>query len=329
MIKYIPTGRHGILVKKFVDGVIDSPAITPNMSGHFRLEARCPARYKGARVLADFDNLITDAGMLRCVQNTPLFDGVTVSTSTTPPVVTDTILGGTTVRFTTSAVADSFTRQTTTPRYDQRTYNYRSNPGVATGTWSKIGMSLATGLWSAALIVDNLGNPITITILADEYLDVYYTVRVYWPEGDVTGSSTISGSSYAWVLRAANLTQGEPLDRFRVNGFSGGNTLYAAVAYSAVSTLGAITSIPSPATGSVSSNPVPSQSGSAVKWTQTYSPTATPPGGVGCVSISFGLNYASGSNNWPGFQQSFTPAIPKTSSTVLTLNNTVTPARYP
>lgn len=59
-----------------------------------------------------------------------------------------------------------------TPRGENRTY---SEVGVG---WSGF------NLFCRALIKDPLGNPNTITVLGEEYLDVTYEVRMYIPVGD-------------------------------------------------------------------------------------------------------------------------------------------------
>lgn len=57
---------------------------------------------------------------------------------------------------------------------------YRFNEGVAKGVLAEVGTGWALGsLFNRTLIKDDLGNPTTITILEDEFLDVVVEFRVY------------------------------------------------------------------------------------------------------------------------------------------------------
>jgi hypothetical protein len=63
-----------------------------------------------------------------------------------------------------------------------------------------------TNLFSRALIADAEGNPITITVLPDDYLTVLYELRLYPPEGITTATVTIAGVETEVTVRAVNLT---------------------------------------------------------------------------------------------------------------------------
>ena len=60
-----------------------------------------------------------------------------------------------------------------------------------------------SGLFSLALVKDSGGTPITITKLADEVLDVTYTLQLYCPAADATGIVDIRGESYNYIARPA------------------------------------------------------------------------------------------------------------------------------
>lgn len=96
------------------------------------------------------------------------------------------------------------------PYYSWVKYRIRFSVGVATGTHYEVGAGWeGTGntLFSRALITDVNGNPTSITVLADEYLDVTYEVRVYFPtESDWTGNiTTPQGVSHSVTLRRAGI----------------------------------------------------------------------------------------------------------------------------
>lgn len=82
---------------------------------------------------------------------------------------------------------------------------YRFTPGNATGNISEVGIFPRGGtkdnLFSRANITDEAGNPTTITVLADEYLDVYYEYRVYFTVADQAFSWTVNNVTYTGTQR--------------------------------------------------------------------------------------------------------------------------------
>lgn len=68
----------------------------------------------------------------------------------------------------------------------EKTVRVTLKPGEGTGNISEVGMLTDAGVLACrALVVDSEGNPTTITKLEDEYLTVYYTIYVYWPQEDI------------------------------------------------------------------------------------------------------------------------------------------------
>ncbi|WP_394201080.1 hypothetical protein [Marinagarivorans algicola] len=57
-------------------------------------------------------------------------------------------------------------------------------------------------MFSRALFKDSDGNPITINVLEDEILFIEYTLRMFPPENDFTGTLTIDGVVHTVVARA-------------------------------------------------------------------------------------------------------------------------------
>ncbi len=95
---------------------------------------------------------------------------------------------------------DSFAYSTATRKSTSSGYNVTGAPyfwykftwsfglGVVTGNISEVGLGWANNnLWNRALIKDNLGNPTTITVLSDEYLDIASEIRFY-PQPAISGS---------------------------------------------------------------------------------------------------------------------------------------------
>jgi hypothetical protein len=169
-------------------------------------------------------NLITNQGInywhTNDMQN--IGDGASflccrVGTGTTPPTVTDTqVSGGTFVTVIGGAILGSTVVLGVSDGYASRTTNkYRFEVGVATGTWSEVALGVGpntfsptlpfTSLFSRALILDNLGDPTTISVLADEYLEVTHQTFVYPPLTDTVGTVTLAGNDYGYTYRAFGL----------------------------------------------------------------------------------------------------------------------------
>lgn len=198
-------------------------------------------RYKLQVIQADgsvrqevaFDNLITNQG-LDWVYSPPTFAiyGGTgrnlmgyccVGTGTTAPTNTDTklgtfgtfasIYGNTSVTSSYIAGSPSIWQYVTTTTFPA---------GVATGTWSEIGVgpvgsaTVSTEpagpyLFSHALIVDGGGAPTTISVLSSEQLVVTYTLQLYITNTDVSYSAfLINTTSTTGTLRptAVSAVQG-------------------------------------------------------------------------------------------------------------------------
>lgn len=168
------------------------------VEGHFTIRA---VSSRGSRLLADFDNLILDAGLER-LGIAGVATSIQLGTGSTAPAVGQTAL---------TAYAASTSNNTASvesyvagpPVYHQVIKTFRFAAGSATGTFSEIGIgwSGVGSLFSRALILDGGGSPTTITVLSDEALDVDYRFRVYPSTSDVSGTLTLSGTGYSYTLR--------------------------------------------------------------------------------------------------------------------------------
>lgn len=218
--------------------------IRAGVSGHFKLETHSAVTGE-LRKCIEFDNLITNTGMDAMMTvgfSTAFF---AVGTGTSPPAFIDTTLanqlaygnatGGVTVSNSGSPLY-----------YGQRSASYRFNPGQATGNITEVGVggSLTASpvkvICSArALIVDGAGNPISLTVLPDEYLTVTYTRRFYPPLTDSTGSFTIGGDTYNYTARLGFAQFVDALTLFAPT--SPSNIMWATVAPTSIVTFGAMT----------------------------------------------------------------------------------------
>lgn len=127
--------------------------------------------------ITTFNNLILDNGLnLLCTSwMMESFAVCSIGAGTSEPTVTDTSL--TDHRFTVGG--NLLSEGNSSGIYRWTTFKYRFNPNVA-GTYTEIGIGkVSNNLFSKSLIKDSNGNPIAITLLSDEYLDVTYEIRFY------------------------------------------------------------------------------------------------------------------------------------------------------
>ena len=187
--------------------------ITCGLEGIYRLTVRRPDG--SVRETREFPNIITNWGLdafgyataevLRCV---------TLGTDTTAPDATQTTLlaPGCSSTVTGHNSPPGTPGNTTgvsgsSPYYGWMRVSRRFNQGVATGTWTEIGIgeTAVSNVFSRALILDGFGVPTSLTVLAIEILDVEYEVRFYAPASDVVSTIAISGVTHDYTLRACNV----------------------------------------------------------------------------------------------------------------------------
>lgn len=131
-------------------------------------------------------------------------------TGTTPPNASQTDLAARTgsyvTRFTTSSTS---VNSGTAPWYNSVTREWTFNPGTVYGNLTEIGFFYgASGpMFSRALILDEEGNPTTLTLLEDEYLYVTYEIRSYVGElTDQSAEVNIGGVDYNVNVRKVGVS---------------------------------------------------------------------------------------------------------------------------
>lgn len=298
--------------------------ITAGVAGRFKLEAVDTVTGARRELTPWFNNLITDQGLNQLgVGQLGYF--CMVGTGTATPAVTDTTLGNK-IAHTTTTVSATAGGSASAPYYGSYTVVYRFAAGVATGNLTEVGIGYSSTLvFSRTLIKDGSGNPTTITVLSTEALDVTYEFRLYSPSADVPHSTVIAGVTYTGVVRASSVTA-----------FSGNAAWYAGFPFGATAgsltggsspvaqvysgTIGAVTGSPT-GTNSQINDPVDSAySANSMQRTGTVTaPLSTGNvGGIQAVRIATRLG---------AYQISFSPAIPKDATKVLTLGLTLSWAR--
>lgn len=164
--------------------------INNSVGARFKLVARKASTEEITRETEWFKNIVLDTGLNRMSVGTWI-DRVRVGSGNSTPVASQTQLDNTIASTTTlSGGYGTVSRQTTTsPYYVAAKLTYRFAEGVAVGNISEVGCGWGDGLdlWNRALVKDLNGNPTTITVLSDEFLDVIVEVR-YYPTQSFSGS---------------------------------------------------------------------------------------------------------------------------------------------
>lgn len=158
-----------------------------------------------------FDNLITNLGLNTIGNGSSgyIFAYGAVGTGNTAPANSDTQLQAQ-AAYTSNEVAITHGAASSSPYYRYVRVTYRFNPGEATGNFSEVGVGNLNGsivaTFSRSLIRDSGGNPTTVTVAADESLDVIYEFRIYYKETDTVANITVNGTSYTLRVRPYRIT---------------------------------------------------------------------------------------------------------------------------
>lgn len=279
------------------------------VSGAFELIVR-DAETGDAKRCLRFDNLILNSGLNGYFEaKFGTFTYCAVGNGTSTPSPTDVALS--------SPVAYSSTYGAWTgiapvaPDYVMEARSsYRFNAGTINGNITEIGVcatqtSANNTFWCRALILDEHGQPTSLTVLSNEYLDVVYVLRLHPDLEDKSFDLIIDGETHHCVSRPA----------FATNPFVGSPLSYTndivTRAFS-TQTLGEITSQPSDQqyNGPNNATKLPYQSNSyriqcQSLWGLTQGNIS---GGIGSVVVLPAVT-VNGMRN--SIQVSFTPKIPK------------------
>jgi len=197
-----------------------------NLEGRYTLTKIKPDG--SSSIVAEFPNLITNIGLDRMGTDGDFLNYIYLGTGSATPSFTDTAMNVFRAASSTSSTgSDVFTAASTSPYYGQITKVMRFAAGVATGNLTEVGVGwsntgASNSIFSRALILDNGGNPTSISLLADEILDVTYTLRWYVPLTDV--DTTVSG--YVTKIRAAYATGPDNNLNWSFNSFGTIGTLF-------------------------------------------------------------------------------------------------------
>lgn len=168
------------------------------------------------------NNLILDSGLNKYGSDTGQWsfcNSCMVGSATDEPVATQTTMSGLMAVSTTVQSSGSVATNTTTmPYWSKQQRTFRFNTGVGTGNISQLAVGWGgspsngtyQGLFSLVRIKDSNGNPITITKLEDEVLDVRYELQMILPQNDTTGTVTIGDQTYNYISRPSTASSWNP-----------------------------------------------------------------------------------------------------------------------
>lgn len=293
-------------------------------SGFFTITRRHPETLEVLGQVGPFKNLIVNSGLDAIAQRPPI-SGCRVGTGTTEPAVTDTSLA--IPRASTTSVLNTNTSfSNSSPYYTAYSRTFRFAAGAASGNITEMSIHVDTGeMWSRSLVKDSSGNPVAITVLANEVLDVTYECRMYLMEVDSTGSATLLGQSYSYILRSANLGT-RNWSRFLSSGVDAGAAGYY-LQISSGKLIGPITGQPPGSFPVLSSGSIV---GGYTPGTYYKDMTLNFALGVGNVSGGIGAMLLSSLDGEkpPDYQIQFTPPFPKDNTMTFGLTIRLSWGRY-
>lgn len=284
------------------------------LGGYYKLAA-VNADTGETRELTDwFPNLITDAGLER-IANGACYNTAYVGSDQTTPNVNNTTLGAP-VASTNTVMTTNRGAQSVAPWYGWHRRTWRFPMGAAAGNLSEVGVGWPpSNVFSRSLILDTNGDPTTITVLPNEFLDVTYELRLYPPTEDEVAQIVIDGVLHDCVIRAAGVASSDMWTPF-VGDF-GFLFAYTGVASSAITlyqgNIGSITGTPTGTqSNSAQASYHPYSAGSHTRTAfATYGLDSANFGGVGAMLFYSTLGT---------YQISFDPKIVKDNTRTLRLD---------
>ena len=182
----------------------NNPEISARLSGRYRLVLR--NEKEGIKEDLEFDNLITSYGLWSILQG--YFSGyrIDIGTGTTTPTFSDVKLANYIAQSSSSGgvTPPSAINRTVLPYWAETSYLRTFNPGIGTGIITEVGLGNQfhfDRVLSRSLIKDANGNPTSITKLADDFLDVVYTLRSDVPSEDIAFNVGINGTEVSGFMR--------------------------------------------------------------------------------------------------------------------------------
>ena len=285
--------------------------IQANAAGFFKLEVRKVNEDAPHTIIDWFPNLITNQGLDRLGTGSTV-GYCSVGSGNSTPVVGNTGLDLKVGSSAPRSGAVSSGAISVAPYYGWRRHSYSFPVNTVIGNLSEVGIGWGSAanndsLFSRSLIKDENGNPITLSIVADDLLTITYELRLYPVLTDSTGIINTGLGTHNYTLRAANVTKSQWYSDLGYYGVLG----YSSTAYTFPTDIGDTFNIPS---GGSSGN---------ISYTEEKAKPYVAGSHYRDMQLSFGItsgNNAAGIRSflWTGnsglgaFQVQFEPAIPKT-----------------
>jgi len=217
--------------------------------------------------------------------------------------------------------ASSFTNDGSPLYRTTLTYTFVFTQGSVIGNITEVGCgwgSSGATLFSRALILDNLGSPTSIALVAIDQLTVYYRLRIAPVVTDTFGSVTLNSINYNYTMRLSTaasfamvqflLNSSSNFSMAQSNGFT---------PYPAGSVLGPITGSPSGSSGTQGTVTTSTYSLGTYYRDSTFTFSISQgnvAGGIQCIKFTWPQTYSV-----INFQARFDNPIPKDNTKVLTL----------
>lgn len=294
--------------------------INNSIGARFKLVARKASTEEITRETEWFKNIVLDTGLNRMSVGDWL-EKVRIGSGNSTPVASQTQLDNTIASSTTVlSGSESISKQTTTPPYyvaAKRTYRFPE--GVAAGNISEVGCGWGNGLdlWNRALVKDLNGNPTTITVLSDEFLDVIIEVR-YYPTQSFSGNFNLLNKT-GQIISNHTYTG---LPQFSENSVVSFNKVGGAIVEIYSGSMNGVTTNPSSSLGSVySTSTYPSPK--TLTCTNSF-PLTSANGSIKTVSQGFSTISSGGTV----YKFEINPPIVKTNQMVLSFTFSISWNRY-
>lgn len=250
--------------------------INNSVGARFKLVARKASTEEITRETEWFKNIVLDTGLNQMSVGTWI-DRVRVGSGNSTPVASQTQLDNTIASTTTMFGGNgTISKQTTTsPYYVAANRTYRFAEGVAAGNISEVGCGWGAGLdlWNRALVKDLNGDPTTITVLSDEFLDVIVEVR-YYPTQSFSGNfnlldkagQIVSNHTYTGLPQFSETSVNfNKVSGFRLIVYTGGMNGVSTIPTSQLGFASSNSTYPSPKTLTCTSNLLLTEANGSIK----------------------------------------------------------------
>lgn len=179
-----------------------------------------------------FSNIFTRNGLNLLLGSSTIHLRPVVGSGNATPLVSDTSLQSFVAGGSSDATSAVTTRNSEISPYGvKHTIRWRFAQGAAAGNIAEVGLAnifnatpiQSTPLVTRALVKDSSGNPTSVTVLSDEFLDVIYEITISAPElssGDFVQMIDGVSTSTAYSIGPAEITSGTYWEQCSSTGIS-------------------------------------------------------------------------------------------------------------